>query len=78
MWNTVIIDSWNKTNELEELLMKTMEGSPKGMMIIVKRLIKRKSKKFKLDPRTVGDYWVREKNGELVFVCEARVNVDKL
>ena len=77
-WNAVVIDSWNKSTEFEESLMKTLEGSPKEMIVIMKRLIKRKKKKFKSDLRGVGKYWVKEKNGEFVFGCEARVDVDKL
>ncbi len=77
-WNAVVIDSWNKSSEFEESLMKTLEGAPKEMIVIMKRLIKRKKKKFIADPRGVGKYWVKEKNGEFVFGCEARVDIDKL
>jgi hypothetical protein len=42
------------------------------------RLVKREKKKFGADPRAVGNYWVNWKNGELVFGCDARLNIENL
>jgi hypothetical protein len=78
VWNSVVIDSWNKNNDFEMKLIQTMKNEPKEMQIIVKRLIKRKKKKFSNDPRSVGEHWVKEKNGELIFGCEARLDIEKL
>jgi hypothetical protein len=78
VWNSVVIDSWNKNNELEMSLINTLNNEPREMLIIVKRLIKRKKKKFSNDPRAVGQHWVKEKNGELVFGCEARLDLDNV
>jgi hypothetical protein len=76
VWNSVVMDSWNKNNDFEIELIKTMKNEPKEMLIIVKRLIKRKKKKFPNDPRAVGRHWVKEKNDELVFGCEARLDIE--
>ena len=78
VWNSVVMDSWNKNNDFEIELIKTMKNEPKEMLIIVKRLIKRKKKKFPNDPRAVGRHWVKEKNDELVFGCEARLDIEKV
>ena len=78
IWNAVVIDSWNKSNKFETELINAMKNEPREMIIIVKRLIKRKKKKFLNDPRAVGKHWVKEKNGELVFGCEARIDIEKL
>ena len=31
---------------------------------------------FASDPRGIGNYWVREENGSLVFGCEAKLNIE--
>jgi hypothetical protein len=48
-------------------------------LLTVKRLIKRKKKKFSHDLRAVGDYWVREESdGGLIFGCTAHINIEKM
>ncbi len=74
-WNAVVMDSWDKGNKFESELIKGMHTAPKEAKIEINRLIKRKKKKFSSDPRSVGNHWIREKDGELVFGCEARLNV---
>jgi len=78
VWNAVALDGWNKNDRFEIELLSLMKDQPREMLIIIKRLIKRKKKKFANDPRAVGEYWVKEKNGELVFGCEARLDLDKI
>ncbi len=78
VWNAVVLDSWNKNDRFETELLLTMADQPREMQIITKRLLKRKKKKFANDPRAVGKHWVKEKNGELVFGCEARLDLDKV
>ena len=78
VWNAVVLDSWNKGNHFETEIMNTMKNEPKEMYILVKRLIKRKKKKFLNDQRAVGEHWLKEKNGELVFGCEARLDIEKV
>jgi hypothetical protein len=78
VWNAVVLDAWNKSDRFENELMSTMKDQPREMQIIVKRLIKRKKKKFPNDPRAVGKHWVKEKRGELVFGCEARLDLEKV
>ncbi|MEZ8695220.1 hypothetical protein AB6D15_23655 [Vibrio splendidus] len=75
-WNSVVIDAWNKTDKYERELIERLEYAPKQVKIDVKRLIKRKKSKFSADLRAVGNHWVREKNGEYIFGCEARGNVE--
>ncbi len=45
---------------------------------MIKRLIKRKQKKYSNDLRAVGNHWVRENGAELIFGCDARFNTDKV
>ncbi|WP_171901034.1 hypothetical protein [Glaciecola punicea] len=45
----------------------------------VKRLIKCKKTKYAHDLRAVGKRWVREEpDGEIIFSCEARADVEKI
>ncbi|MEW7980983.1 MAG: hypothetical protein AB2813_14660 [Candidatus Sedimenticola endophacoides] len=78
VWNVVVLDAWNKIDRFEKELILLMKDQPREMQIIAKRLIKRKKKKFADDPRAVGKHWVKEKNGELVFGCEARLDLEKV
>ncbi len=75
-WNVVVIDAWNKTDKFERKLLETLKEGPKQAEIEVKRLIKRKKTKFPTDLRAVGNHWVREQDGEYIFGCEARGNVE--
>jgi len=76
-WNAVVMDSWNKGSTFESDLLALMENEPKIAKIEMKRLMKRKKTKFSDDPRGVGDFWVREEeDGELIFGCQAHLNVD--
>ena len=77
-WNAVVIDSWNKNDKLEKQLLAAVETAPKKAIIEIKRLIKRKKKKFTSDPRAIGNHWIREQNGEFLFGCEARLNLEKI
>lgn len=71
-WNAVVLDGWDKTNQLEDEFIKALSTSPREMQLIAKQLIERKKHKYSSDPRAVGNYWVIEKNGEFVFRAEAR------
>lgn len=62
--------------QFERELIERLENAPKQVKIDVKRLIKRKKSKFSADLRAVGNHWVREENGEYIFGCEARGNVE--
>jgi len=77
-WNTVVMDGWNKNSKYESDLFSAISPLPKEAQIEFKRLIRRKKEKFGLDPRAVGNYWVREENGEFIFGCEARLNVENV
>jgi len=75
-WNSVVMDSWNNNNNYETDLLTALSSIPNEAQVEMKRLIKRKKKKFGLDPRAVGNHWVRQENGEFIFGCEARLNVE--
>ena len=74
-WNAVVLDDWNKTREFEKAFLEALIPMPKEFESIPKKLIKRKKRKYSTDPRAVGNYWVIEKNGGLVFKAEARLDL---
>ena len=76
VWNALVIDARNETDKFERELIKQIDLGPNQAKIEVRRLIKRKKTKFANDLRAVGNHWVREQNGELLFGCEARGNVE--
>jgi len=78
VWNALVMDGWNNSNRLETELLSAMENSPKEAQIEIRRLLKRKRKKYGSDPRAVGRHWVREQNGEFIFGCEARLNIENV
>jgi len=75
-WNAVVMDGWEKSNRFEAELLSTIKNIPTEAQVEIKRLIKRKKKSFGSDPRAVGHHWIREQNGEFIFGCEARLNVE--
>lgn len=75
-WNAVVMDGWESGNRFEAQLLSSLQSAPKVIRVEMKRLIKRKKTKFGSDPRGVGNHWVRVKDGEFVFGCEARLNVE--
>ena len=77
-WNTAVMDNWNLNNSYESDVFSAISSLPKEAQLEFKRLIRRKKKKFGSDPRAVGNYWVREENGEFIFGCEARLNVENV
>ena len=78
VWNAVVVDEWNKTDKNEKTLLLTLDEEPKEMQLIVKRLIKRKKKKFSNDLRGVGHYEIIDRSGELIFRAEARGDIEKM
>lgn len=75
-WNAVVMDSWENSDRYESELLSALKSAPKEAQVQMIRLIKRKKNKFSLDPRGVGNHWITEKNGDLVFGCDARLNVE--
>ena len=74
-WNAVVLDDWNKIREFEKAFLEALIPMPKEFESIPKKLIKRKKRKYSTDPRAVGNCWVIEKNGGLVFKAEARLDL---
>lgn len=70
------MDGWNKSNKFETELLSAMENVPKKTEIEIRRLLKRKKKKYGSDPRAVGNHWIREQDDEFIFGCEARLNIE--
>ena len=77
-WNAVVMDTWDAKNHFENDLLSQLDKMPKEIKIMIKRLIKRKKKNFADDIRGVGRHWLREENGEYIFGCEARLNVENV
>lgn len=78
VWNAVVVDSFRKNRNSESELLNLMESPPQNVKLEIKRLIKRKKTKFANDQRGVSNFWVRESNGEFIFGCEARLDVDNV
>lgn len=76
VWNAVVLDGWNKNDRFETELLSTIKNTPREAQIEIKRLLRRKKKKYRSDIRAVGNHWVREQNGEFIFGCEARLDVE--
>ena len=70
------MDGWDRSNKFEMELLSAIENAPKQTEIEIKRLLKRKKKKYGSDPRAVGNHWIREQNGVFIFGCEARLNIE--
>jgi len=54
------------------MVLDAMKNEPAEMVLLLKRLIMRKKRKFGTDLRGVGETWIVERDGELVFGCDAR------
>jgi len=77
-WNTVILDEQNKSKKFEKEFLKALGSMPKEFSHIPKQLLKRKKRNYSADPRAVGEYSVIEKNGEIVFRADARLDLEKV
>lgn len=74
-WNAVVLDECNKTRKFEKAFLSALQSIPSEFSGIPKQLIRRKKRRYSTDPRSVGDYWVVENNGGLVFRAEARLDL---
>jgi hypothetical protein len=71
-WNAVTLDKWEQNNEFEQHALASVAQEP-VLLLQLKRLIKRKKKKFSQYDWSIGNHWVRaDKKGDLIFGCEAR------
>tara|TARA_B100000446_G_scaffold75777_1_gene71666 strand:+ start:172 stop:522 length:351 start_codon:yes stop_codon:yes gene_type:complete len=78
VWNAIVLDTWYNTNRNEKMVLDALCKAPKEDQLQVKRLIKRKKTKFSDDIRAVGEHWIREEQGEFIFGCEARLDIERI
>jgi hypothetical protein len=78
VWNSLTLDEGNGNQDNENALLKTIEPAPKQIQLKIRQLISRKKTFFSGDSRLVGNHWIRENNGELLFGCEVRAVIDNL
>ncbi|QKJ65900.1 hypothetical protein HQN60_03715 [Deefgea piscis] len=71
VWNAVVKDAQDGGNQHETAVLGTIASAPKEVQLMVKRLIKRKKTKFATEQRLIGQHWVHEQGGEVLFGCEA-------
>jgi hypothetical protein len=72
VWNSVTIDQWHNNTQMQDRLLADMTTLPDEGKLFMRRLVKRKKKKYGTDQRAVGDYSVRIEKGEFIVRCEAR------
>jgi len=77
-WNAVTLDKQNKTNKFEKAFLPVLNEIPKKLRNILKAMLKKRKKTYSSDQRAVGEYSVIEKNGEIVFRADARVDLEKI
>lgn len=73
VWNAVVKDQLAGGTEFESAVLLTIAAAPKPVQLMVKRLIKRKKTKFAEHNQVIGQHWVHEQGGEVLFGCEALV-----
>jgi hypothetical protein len=71
VWNAVVKDALAGGTEHEAAVLATIASAPKEVQLMVKRLIKRKKTKFASSNQVIGQHWVHEQGGEVLFGCEA-------
>jgi hypothetical protein len=74
IWNAVTIDGWHKNNAQEAAVLLAMALIPDEGKLVMKKLIRRKKTKFASETWAVGEHWLREENGLMIFGCDAREN----
>jgi hypothetical protein len=55
-----------------------LQEIPKKLRNILKSMLKKRKKTYSSDQRSVGEYSVIVKNGEIVFRADARVDLEKI
>ncbi|MGL6041547.1 MAG: hypothetical protein ACRC01_10145 [Deefgea sp.] len=73
VWNAVVKDGLEGGEKHETAVLATIATAPKPVQLMVKRLIKRKKTKFAEFDQVIGQHWVHEQGGEVLFGCEAAV-----
>jgi hypothetical protein len=77
-WNAITLDKRNKTNKFEKEFLLVLQELPKKLRNILKAMLKKRKKPYSSDQRSVGEYSVIVKNGEIVFRADARVDLEKI
>ena len=76
VWNSVTLDSIHGTTKNTDAVFEVLRNEPPEYVLHIKRLVMRKKRHFSTDLRGVGNRWIKEKNGELIFGCDARAIAD--
>lgn len=76
VWNAVTLDTVHGTTENTDTIFELLKDEPPEYVLHIKRLVMRKKRHFSSDLRGVGRKWIIEKNGELIFGCDARAIAD--
>lgn len=72
VWNSVTLDTIKGTKKNTDAVFEALENEPPEYVLHIKRLVMRKRRHFSNDLRGVGNRWIKEENGELIFGCDAR------
>ena len=72
VWNAVTLDSVENTNKWTTSLLEHSKDGPPEMAAMVKLLIERKRTMLNNDVRAVGEHWIKDRAGDLMFGCDAR------
>lgn len=73
VWNSVTLDTIHGITKNTDAVFELLKDEPPEYVLHIKRLVMRKIRHFSTDLRGVGHRWIKEKNGEWVFGCDARV-----
>ena len=72
VWNAVVKDELAGGVQYETAVLATISNAAKPVQLMVKRLVKRKKTKFAEHRQIIGQHWVHEQGGEVLFGCEAQ------
>lgn len=70
VWNAVEKDRQAGSEKHETAVLAMIASADKPVQLMVKRLIKRKKTKFAEHQQIIGQHWVQEKEGQVLFGCE--------
>lgn len=78
VWNSCVLDQWNKSDVNVTLLRKTVSAGGSLHIAVTEAMIERKMRLFANDVRAISNQMVIERNGELIVRAEARIDLSKI